>query len=602
MRTALRRAFGLATAGTLAAGGVLATAAPAPAQSPNPCASSCIAVDDISGTPEGAVFTFHTTALTRVQVQITNLDGSKPVVLTPPTTWGSNYQLTADDPARFGQASIYKYAIVASDTSGYTREYRGEFVTLYRKASVSFDSLHVIKDGDDLGPGDFVGVSRCGEGADWLPLPPLPHDSVMANIEGSFLELNDGQTAGIVAEDDCGGPVGPTVEAETNVEDDDFPGVLASQNYWEPGDPYVKTFWNDENWDESYTTQTVSDPLDPTAIGSADVPTLTTSPFLDPIGVVTNMRYQMTGHVTFTHAAPMVNLPAPQQSSLMFNAQPTVGSDGTSIALNWTPGLYPEVGAATAIRVQWKPQGAVSWQHADVPSTAASYRPSGLTPGTTYDFAVSLVRPDNTLAMYTPVSAYLPGWTDVGGWSTSTVTAPTGTKVPANLTVDDGGVARSVVLEFEPAGTTTWQTAYAVQTDGAGHASVTMTVGPGYVKWRVRVPATALYRAATTPARLLVAKTAISGFNATAVTASSGTKLPDTISVTPGANRRVNLMYRKSGTTTWALRAALTTDANGAVVLPEVAINGTYQWQAIVPANSKQGNGAWTAVRSVTGT
>jgi len=430
MRTVLRRALGLTTAGLLAATGVGVIAAPASAQTATPCQLSCIVVDDISGTPEGAVFTFHTTALTRVRAQITNLDGTKPVVLTPPTTWDNNYQLTADDSARFHQATVYKYAIVATDTAGATREYRGEFVTLYRTASVHFDNLHVIKDGDDLGPGDFVEAGRCGSDADWFDLTPLVGDGFYAWLEDKYVELNDGQSTSLTTDYDCPGPVGPTVEPQTSVADDDAPGPVVSSYFWSPGDPHANARWNQDNWDESYTAQTVTDPLDPTATGTADVPILTTSPFRDPDGFVANMRYQVSGHVTFTQAAPMVNLVLERHGALMFNLDPSAGAAGGSIALRWTPGLYPEVGDAVATRVQWKARTSATWKHADVLSTAAYYRIDGLPGGQMYDIAVSLVMPDDTLAMYTPIGFYLPNFTGISGWSTTTVTAPVGTKVP----------------------------------------------------------------------------------------------------------------------------------------------------------------------------
>ena len=50
MRTVLRRALGLTTAGALAAGGLLITTAPASATNAAACEQTCIVADDISGT------------------------------------------------------------------------------------------------------------------------------------------------------------------------------------------------------------------------------------------------------------------------------------------------------------------------------------------------------------------------------------------------------------------------------------------------------------------------------------------------------------------------------------------------------------------------
>src|SRR4051794_24992096 len=216
MFIALRRA--LATAAVTAfAGGGLFIAQPA-AHAASACSSDCINVSDISGTPDGAVFTFGTTALSRVKVVVTDYDNTNPYVVKQDDSWGSNYEVTADDAAHFHQGSIYKYSIFATDTAGATWRYSGEFVTLVRTASIHYSNFHVINDGDIVGPGDFAGFGRCVDGTLWQDLPPL----------GTYLlddnepELNDGANLALNDTYSCSGTIGKTVDAQTAVADDDF--------------------------------------------------------------------------------------------------------------------------------------------------------------------------------------------------------------------------------------------------------------------------------------------------------------------------------------------------------------------------------------------
>src|SRR3954453_6177940 len=72
MRIALRRALTTVTAASIVGGGLFVASPVALAASA--CSSDCINVSDISATPEGAVFTFGTAALSRVKVVITDFN------------------------------------------------------------------------------------------------------------------------------------------------------------------------------------------------------------------------------------------------------------------------------------------------------------------------------------------------------------------------------------------------------------------------------------------------------------------------------------------------------------------------------------------------
>src|SRR3954453_3720414 len=114
MRIALRRALTAVTAASIVGGGLFA-ATPA-ALAASACSSDCINVSDISSTPDGAVFTFGTTALSRAKVVITDFNGSNAYTAKQDDSWGSNYEVTASDSFHFKQGTIYKYAIYATDT------------------------------------------------------------------------------------------------------------------------------------------------------------------------------------------------------------------------------------------------------------------------------------------------------------------------------------------------------------------------------------------------------------------------------------------------------------------------------------------------------
>ena len=79
--------------------------------------------------------------------------------------------------------------------------------------------------------------------------------------------------------------MGRTITAETAAGDDDYFGVYdPSLIRWSPGSPYTYTSWSALNYDVAYAQYTVTDPLAPTATGSATAPVDMTSPYNDPIG------------------------------------------------------------------------------------------------------------------------------------------------------------------------------------------------------------------------------------------------------------------------------------------------------------------------------
>lgn len=362
MRTALRRALATAAVTTVAAGGLL-IAQPA-AFAASACSTDCITVSDVSGTPEGAVLTFATTALSRVKVVVTDLDGNNATVVKQDDSWGSNYQVTADDAQRFQQGAIYKFSIYATDTAGATWGYSGEFVTLVRTATVHYDNLHVITDGDSgaADPGDFAGRGRCVDGTPWKPLSPLSF-SLYAVFEA---ELSDGDNLAVNATYSCAGTIGKTVDAQTAVADDDLVLGQANTYPWLPSSPYARAMWQTPDFDSSYTADVVADPLEGTSTGSAAVSIDITSPTKDTLVDDLVMRYEMTGTVTFEHSVPMVNLPAPTNGPLALSPHVTQGSTGDAAVITWQPGAFASFSNPLPTRVLWKPHSSSSWLYSDV--------------------------------------------------------------------------------------------------------------------------------------------------------------------------------------------------------------------------------------------
>ncbi len=601
MRFAPRWALTTATVAAVASGGLFAVSPAAHAASA--CSSDCIDVSDVSGTPDGAVFTFATTALSRVKVVVTDLDGTNVYTAKQDDSWGSNYEVTASDSNHFEQGAIYKYAIYATDTTGATWGYSGEFVTLVRTASIHYDNLHVINDGDNIGPGDFAGVARCVDGTPWLPMAPLPGGML---IDGEA-ELNDGDNLALNDTYSCPGWLGSTIDAQTAVVDDDFNYVDPSPEFWEATSPYAPAWWTSHDYDSSYTAVQVTDPLAPTSTGSAEAPINVTSPTTDTLGYAVGVRYQITGTATFQHSAPMVNLPAPLSAPLVLNPQVTKGYSADVAVVSWLAGpYYPLFSAPTATRVLWKPHSSATWSYTTMlDPTDSSYQLSNLNLGTQYDIAVARVMPGNLLALYSTTGYLTPGVatspTTITGWSTATVTANVGTTVASTVQVSTGGAPRTVVLQRQSSGQAAWTTASSVLTDGAGHATLKFNVTTGQTRWRLFVPAAGNHDAATSGSRLLIAQTSVAGFNVTTATAKAGTNVFDFVRVSPGVKRAVTLFYRVSGTSAWHERARLTTSATGGIVLPELARTGTYQWKLVVPSDSNQGSAAATAVRTIHG-
>jgi len=594
------------TTGALAVGGLLVITA-TPAGAATPCASDCITNTDVAGTPEGAVFTFDTTGLTRALIVASDANETKPYVVKKDDTWGSSYQVSLDDPNRFAPATVYHYDIYATDTAGDTWRHSGQFVTSWRTASVHYSNLHVINDGDTIGAGDFVGDGRCGEGTTWTPLAPLVDDQLVASWDDKAVELNDGESHWLDAGYSCPMPVGKTIDAQTAVADDDTHAFTVDPNYFHPDSPSTLEEWNMVNFDQAYATVSVSDPLDPATAGSASVPIDMVSPVHGTTGEVPRVRYEVTGTATFTHTTPMVTLAKSTSGPGLLSAHAAQGTSADEAVLIWSPKAFHLITGSTATRVFWKEAAKTTWQSEDVlDPNVGDYQFTNLKLGTYYDMAVARVMPGGLLALRSQTLYLTPGNplkpTTITGWSTAKVTAPLGTTVTSTVQVSTDGTPRSVKLQYQKVGTSTWTTASQVGVDATGHATLSYKVAVGYRKWRVYAPWTDSYDEATTATRILAPKTVIAGFNATAVTAVSGTKINDGIVVTPGAKRLAYLWYQKSGSTTWVLAATLTTDASGALTLPEVARKGTYVWNVVVPFNVYQGEAAWTVNRTIKGT
>lgn len=579
---------GIALAGTLLH--------PMTASAASTCLSACLSSVDIAATPEGAILTFSTTGLTRARVLVSDYQGGH--TRTVSDTWGTSFTVDAEDSSYFKQGNVYDVTIYATDTGGHTWEYDAQFATHVRQASVHFDDVGVIKDGDQLSAGDFAGDGRCGATSDWLALNPFP----AFNQESGNIGLSDGQHQAVSLDYDCPGPVPSAVDVESALADDDRADHIWI-NPWQPQSPdYVD--WNNSWWDQAYTRQSVADPMPATDTGTATVPFTTRSPERDPFGDVAAVRYDVSGTVTFVDSAPRVTLAAPVSQAATLS--PTLHFDGdpSHATVSWYATAHNDYGPATADRVRWKKRADTVWQNEDVLS-GSDLTITGLRPGTTYDIEVMKVFPGGLTAFDSPltlVTAGSPPSPSTVAWtSTASVTAPVGTLVPMSAHVTPAGSSRTVQLQRKAAGGS-WTTVQQYTTSAKGDVTVKAPVGVGYQSWRLAVLETPTLDGATTTPRLTIAKTAITGFDASPATAASGGEVKDGVVVAPGATRVVTLWYRRSGTTTWVLQSQLTTTSLGSVVLHEPVRKGSYQWQLVVPASPKHGSAASSVVRTITGT
>ena len=390
--------------------------------------------------------------------------------------------------------------------------------------------------------------------------------------------------------------------------DDDAPYIGADPTFWLAKSPYLFERWSVPNYDSSYSDQFVGDPLPPTAIGSGTAPISMTSLTQDPVGYPAEISYSVTGTATFTHTRPPVSFPAALSYRADLHLGVAQGFSADVANVTWQPFTLPAAYyVASATRVFWKEHNASTWSHTDMlDPDDTSYQLSNLKLGTVYDFAVARVMPGGLLALYTATTYSTPPLpsqpTNILGWLTTTTKGAVGMTVTSDIQVTNGFSARNVVLQSKKAGTTTWVPVATVLTTKTGDATLTLKVASVNTQWRVHVPATASFDAATSAARLLVPKTKISGVNLTDAKVATGTKINDTIVVTPGANRSVSLQYRLAGSTAWTVQQEMSTDSAGMVVLPELARKGSYEWQAVVSADAGHaGSRASTGIRTITG-
>ncbi|WP_375478918.1 fibronectin type III domain-containing protein [uncultured Jatrophihabitans sp.] len=613
MHIVIKRTLGTATALAITTGALLAGAgvgagaasASAAASASTACQTNCITNLTVGGTPEGVRFDFDTSALSRVKVIVTDDDGTKPYLVKDDNSWGSSYDLPVNDASRFTQGKAYRYLIYATDTGGSTWMRAGGFATLIRYASVTYNKFHVIKDGDSIGAGDFEGRSRCGNDDTWNDyatagdhaLSPLNSDP------DHEIELSDGQEIPLFQKTPCHGTVGPTIEAQTAAADDDYWGYFdTNMDRWVPDSPSYYEKWTQSNFDEAYTRTTIADPLAPTATGSATTPLYAVSPGYDPLGYVANMRYWVTGIASFTHVVPDVPVKSDASGPATLGVTIEAGEFPTEATVSWNPTAFPAVGGPSASQVQWRAQGTNTWNSMGFLDVDEHEFPmENLKPATTYDFVVSRVLGNGLTALASRATFTTAAQTTtIYNWPTDTVTKPLGATVTAKVHVD-GAAGRPVEIQYHQTGLP-WTVYSTAHTDSTGQLTVAIKLGAGYTMWRLHALANGSYAEQATSARMLVAKTAIAGFDSTSKTAKTGSQLSNTITITPGAGRMLNLSYRKAGTTAWKLSKQLTAGATGKATLTEPVQSGKYEWTVNVPAAAYHGTAAVTAVRTITGT
>jgi Fibronectin type III domain len=189
----------------------------------------------------------------------------------------------------------------------------------------------------------------------------------------------------------------------------------------------------------------------------------------------------------------------------------------------------------------------------------------------------------------------------IAGWSTTPLVAPASQTVWTPITVTSGGIPRTVAVQYRRLDSGTWLTSGTFTTSSLGQINVSYPVRRGVMLYRISAPPTARLQSATTATRKLSAKTTISGFALTSVSATRGTTVSDPITVTPGNSRWIQVQHRQGGTSRWVTFATQRTDTVGRVTIREKAFAGRHQWRVVAPESAAHGAAAGTAQRTITG-
>jgi len=213
----------------------------------------------------------------------------------------------------------------------------------------------------------------------------------------------------------------------------------------------------------------------------------------------------------------------------------------TSATLSWTP-----VAGATSYNIQGRIVGTTTWTL--IPSAAATYSVTGLTPNTTYEFQVQAVCA--ITSAYSAISNFTTLILSCGtptGLSTSSITSSGAT---LSWTAVSG--ANSYNIQYRKTGTTTWATTTSTTSSKSLGGLTNGTVYEFQVQAVCAI--TSAYSTPSTFNTLALICGTPSALTASALTTSSATLSWTAIS----GIASYNIQYRKTGTTTWTTTTSTT--------------------------------------------
>jgi hypothetical protein len=589
-----------AASGIAAAALSIATLAvlPAPAaHAATLCQSDCIGTVTAAAGLDRVRLTFATTANTKVAVSLRRADGTGST-----TTWGSATFTNSFDISfsSLPAGVAYRYQIIATDYSGGSWQETGYFSTSVRRITVTPTKLVVDKDSDDFSAGDLVGaIHLYGSGcdADVRALAPLSKTTTTQVSSGGSLTIGAG--AAISCE-----KVPASVTLETNLADNDVDSGDSCAAYW----PWR---FSTTSWYATYGSNTCADwnnggstltfPLATSVpVGSTTVNFTHKSKQESWDGWDLALTWTLTGTVTYAHVKPAGALPATTTGpvSTQVNAIP---SDG-SVNVTWSPISIPGV-ALTGYRLSHRVAGG-SWTSQDLVAGTLSKTITGLTNGTAYEVKVAALDSAKFAhgldeASATPVSSILP--TTVTGWTTSQISMDQGLSMSVPITVTSGGAPRAVQLQARTQGSATWATYWNGSTDAAGKVTLSLPADGGVKEHRLVVPATASYAGYTSVSRTVTTMSTITGFATTPFSGTTGTSIPVTVTVTPGAGREL-LVVRRSAGGSWVVADTVVADGSGVASFDIPVETGTVEWAVQAAFSVDFGGAATTDIRTVTGT
>jgi len=312
--------------------------------------------------------------------------------------------------------------------------------------------------------------------------------------------------------------------------------------------------------------------------------------------------WTMTGSVTYKNVVPSVTLPSTITGPEVVHASVIPGN--AQLYVSWVPTLVPGV-TMTGYRVTYRATGSGDpFTTINVNSAAMfSTTITGLVNGQQYD--VRVVARDAAGVLYgldegtgTPNGALAATTVD---WDSNAVVQASGTNAGVLGTVTTIGDPRPISLQRRSNADGTWSTVWSGNSAADGGVVVAIPVIVGQHQYRLSVPSAPGLAAAVSDPKWVSALTTITGFDTAPASDDPGATIADTVTVTPGNARTLEVVKRLVGAASWTVHATATANASGVAAISLLVQPGSYEWAVRAQADTSYGAAAITPVRTVTG-